>query len=72
MLVTKNFYVSISKKHTQEEVFGFMFPVELHDYLDADEANVRHYVSAKAWDSALIPVVYRDYYFYWASSVCID
>ena len=72
MLITKTFYVSISKKHTQTEVFGFEFKTEFNSSVDVDDINTRYQASSRAWDSPLIPAEFNDPYLYWISSVCID
>ena len=72
MQVTKTFYISISKKYTEIEVYGFLMDVSLDDHLDFDDLGTRHNVSSRAINSALFPKEYRDSNFYWVSSVCIS
>ena len=75
MLIPRKFYVSISKEHTQEEVFGFVFLTEIDDQRDVNSIFVRYEVSSYARNSPQIP---REFipgappHYYWVSSVCIE
>lgn len=72
-MATKTFYVSVSKKFTQEEVFGFLYEYETNEQ-DAevlDELSTRYNVSMQAsGKGSIIPSEYSGEDF-WASSVYI-
>lgn len=71
MLIERTFYISVSKKYTQTEVFGFEVKTELPKEADPDCYFVRTAVARKFCLDSKIPLGWRGPC-YWVSAVCID
>lgn len=71
MLIERTFYISVSKKRSQTEVFGFETKTQLPDDDNPDDLYVRDHIARRLCVDSRIPVEYRGSG-YWVSAVCID
>lgn len=71
MFKEHTFYVSVSKKHTQSEVFGFERKTQFDDQDNPSDEYIRYAAARRFCQDECIPVEYRGPE-YWVSAVCIS